>query len=151
MSHPSERATKKTIAQRFVWPGMQKDIANWAKTCLCLPCQRAKIHRHNHRIPEQIDIVGPLPSAEGLRYCLTMIDRTTRRPEATPIADISADTVVNAFFNMWVARFGAPSVITTDRGAQFESAIFEAMTKLIRSRRIWTTAYHLQSNGMIER
>lgn len=161
LSHPSGKATRKAIAQRFVWPGMQKDIANWAKTCL--PCQKAKIHRHNHRIPEQIpvpddrfqhvhiDIVGPLPNSKGLRYCLTMIDRTTRWPEATPIADISADTVTNAFFNTWIARFGAPSVITTDRGAQFESAIFEAMTKLIGSRRIRTTAYHPQSNGIIER
>jgi len=30
LTHPSGR-TRKTIAQRFVWPGMQKDIANWAK------------------------------------------------------------------------------------------------------------------------
>jgi len=161
LSHPSGRTTKKTIAQRFVWPGMQKDIANWAKTCL--PCQRAKVHRHNHRIPERIpvpddrfqhvhlDIVGPLPNSKGMRYCLTMIDRTTRWPEATPIADTSADTVTDAFFNTWIARFGAPYMITTDRGAQFESAIFEAMVKLIGSRRIRTTAYHPQANGMIER
>ncbi|GAB1868682.1 RNA-directed DNA polymerase [Camponotus japonicus] len=80
-----------------------------------------------------------------------MIDRTTRWPEATPIADTSADTVTDAFFNTWIARFGAPYMITTDRGAQFESAIFEAMVKLIGSRRIRTTAYHPQANGMVER
>lgn len=160
-SHPSGRATKRTIAQRFVWPGMQRDIANWAKTCL--PCQRAKVHRHNHRIPEQIpvpddrfqhvhlDIVGPLPISRGMKYCLTMIDRTTRWPEATPIANTSADTVTETFFNTWVARFGAPSIITTDRGAQFESAMFETMIKLIGSQRTRTTAYHPQANGLIER
>lgn len=69
-SHPSGRVTKKIIAKQFVWPGMQKDIADWAKTCL--PCQRAKIHRHISRRPEQIpvpddrfqhvhiDIIGPV-------------------------------------------------------------------------------------------
>ncbi|XP_029174517.1 uncharacterized protein LOC114943104 [Nylanderia fulva] len=80
-----------------------------------------------------------------------MIDRTTRWPETTPIADCTADTVVDAFFNTWISRYGSPTTITTDRGAQFESALFDALVKLIGSRRIRTTAYHPQSNGMIER
>jgi len=161
VSHPSGRVTKKMIAQRFVWPSMQKDITYWAKTCLA--CQKAKIHRHNIRTPEQIlvpderfshihlDIVGPLPPSKGFRYCLTMIDRTTRWPEATPIPDCTADTITTAFFSTWISRYGAPALITTDRGAQFESALFDALVKLIGSRRIRTTAYHPQSNGMIER
>lgn len=140
---------------------MQKDITKWAKTCL--PCQRSKIHRHNIRNPERIqvpddrfhqvhlDVVGPLPIVDGYRYCLTMIDRTTRWPEAAPLRDITADTIANTFFNTWVTRFGAPAVITTDRGAQFESPIFEAVVKLVGSERTRTTAYHPQSNGIIER
>ncbi|KMQ86215.1 gag-pol polyprotein [Lasius niger] len=160
-SHPGIKATRKTIAQRFIWPSINKDVADWVRTCL--PCQRAKIQRHNQRIPEHIsipderfqhvhlDIVGPLPMVKGNKYCLTMIDRYTRWPEAAPIADTSADTIATVFFTTWVARFGAPALITTDRGSQFESLIFEALTKLIGSRRIRTTAYHPQSNGMIER
>lgn len=137
---------------------MNKDVADWVRTCL--PCQRAKIQRHNQsRIPEHIgilderfqhihlDIIGPLPTVKGNKYCLTMIDRYTRWPEAAPLADISVDTI--AFLTNWVARFGAPAVITTDRGSQFESLIF--LTRLIGSRRIRATAYHPQANGMIER
>lgn len=160
-SHPGAKATRKLIAQQFVWPSMRKDITNWSKTCL--RCQRAKIQRHNVRTPEQIempddrfhqvhiDIVGPLPLSEGFRYCLTMMDRTTRWPEAVPINNTSADTVATTFFNAWISRFGAPAVITTDRGAQFESAVFEALARMIGSRHNRTTAYHPQSNGIIER
>lgn len=57
VSHPGVRATKQLIARRFVWPGLNKDVARWVKACLA--CQRAKIHRHNHTIPEREGHVSP--------------------------------------------------------------------------------------------
>ncbi|XP_043493635.1 uncharacterized protein LOC122518668 [Polistes fuscatus] len=87
---------------------------------------KSKIQRHTKNAPERIpipdtrfhhvhiDIVGPLPLSRGYRYCLTMIDRFTKWPEAIPIADMSADSVTKAFFSGWVARFGAPAIVTTD-------------------------------------
>jgi len=94
------------IAQRYAWPSMQKNITY---------CQRSKIYRHNIRNPEQIpvsderflyihlDVVGPL--LKGFRYCLTMIDRTTRWPEATLVPDCTADNLITAFFNTWISRY----------------------------------------------
>jgi len=71
-------------------------------------------------------------------------------PEATSIPDCTVDTIITAFFNKWISRYGTPATITTDRGAQFESALFETLIKLIGSRRIRITAYHPQSNRIIE-
>ncbi|KAG5324085.1 POL4 protein, partial [Pseudoatta argentina] len=161
MSHPSGRATHRQIAQKFVWPSMAKDIKEWARTCLA--CQQSKIHRHNHTPPTRIpvpdtrfehvhiDIVGPLPPSKSFRYLLTMIDRFTRWPEAIPLQDCTANTVAKMFFTHWVARFGAPRLITTDQGSQFEAQLFNTLAKLIRSKRCRTTAYHPESNGIIER
>ena len=89
--------------------------------------------------------------SRGYRYCLTVIDRFTRWPEATPLKDIMAETIVDAFFETWVARFGTPAQITTDRGSQFCSQLFDALAKIIGSRTRRTTAYHPQSNGTVER
>ena len=161
LGHQSDRATKPLINTRFVWHGMNIDIARWCRSCK--GCQTAKVSRHNTPVlgkftePTErfdhvhIDIVGPLPHANGFRYLLTCVDRFTRWPEAIPIVDIRAETVADAFFSGWIARYGTPATITTDRGAQFESKLWDNLCNqfgIIRNR---TTSYHPQSNGMVER
>ena len=161
LGHPSHRATRPLINTRFVWHGMNIDIARWCRTCK--GCQTAKVSRHNTPVfgkftePTErfdhvyVDIVGPLPYADGFRYLLTCVDRFTRWPEAIPMVDIRAETVADAFFSGWIARYGTPATITTDRGAQFESKLCDSLCNqfgIIRSR---TTSYHPQSNGMVER
>ena len=161
LGHPSHRATKPLINTRFVWHGMNIDIARWCRTCK--GCQTAKVSRHNTPVYGKfteptarfdhvhIDIVGPLPYANGFRYLLTCVDRFTRWPEAIPIVDIRAKTVADAFFSGWIARYGTPATITTDRGAQFESKLWDNLCNQFGIIRNHTTSYHPQSNGMVER
>lgn len=161
LAHPSVRATRQQIRQKFVWPGMNKQIAQWTRSCLS--CQTAKIQRHVKTIPEKIatpderfrhihmDLIGPLPICKGFRYCLTIIDRYTRWPEAIPMTDITAESVAKTFFESWVARFGVPTVITTDQGTQFEAELFKKLTELLGCSRTRSSPYHPQSNGIIER
>ena len=122
LGHPLHRATKPLINTRFVWHGMNIDIAQWCRSCK--GCQTTKISRHNKPVfgkfdePTErfnhihIDIVGPLPYADGFRYLLTCVDRFTRWPEAIPLVDIRAETVADAFFSGWIAQFGTPATIT---------------------------------------
>ena len=161
LSHPGIKASRKLIQQRFVWPEMLKDIANWTRSCL--QCQKSKIHRHTSsplqkfNLPPyrfshvHLDLVGPLPSSNGYSYLLTCIDRFTRWPEAVPITDISADTVAKQFYSSWISRFGVPEQISTDQGRQFESQLFNSLSRYLGTHKVRTSPYHPIANGIVER
>jgi hypothetical protein len=99
-----------------------------------------------------VDIVGPLPvSSQGFKYLFTMLDRTTRWLEAVPLRSVEAATCAAAFVDSWVARFGVPAQLTSDQGRQFTSAVWSHLSQQLGVQHINTTAYHPQSNGVVER
>ncbi|XP_061568530.1 LOW QUALITY PROTEIN: uncharacterized protein K02A2.6-like [Cololabis saira] len=161
LSHPGIRASVKLVGAKFVWPGLRREVKEWAAACVA--CQRAKVHQHTKAplepfpIPARrfdhvhIDLVGPLPPSQGYTHLLTMVDRTTRWPEAVPLSSTGSKDVARAFLGAWVSRFGVPSDITSDRGPQFISELWSSLAEALGVQVHRTTAYHPQANGLCER
>ena len=161
LSHPGIETTKKLVSTKFVWHGLKKYIGQRAKQCL--ECQRSKVQRHTkaplQKLPTpksrfghvQIDLVGPLPVCQGFEYLMTVVDRFTRWPEAVPIKDMKAPTVAKAYVTNWVSRMGVPADMTSDRGVQFVSRLWQAMSEYLGTQLHPTTSYHPQANGLVER
>jgi hypothetical protein len=162
LAHPGIRATRQLILSRFVWPGLASQVAAWCRDCQ--QCQRAKvtsqpasppglitnpIQRFSHI---HIDLVGPLPaSREGFTHLFTVVDKSTHWVEAIPLRSTSAACCAEAQVSSWVARFGVPEQVTSDRGRQFCSSVWDALTHQLGVKMRFTTPYHPQSNGVVER
>ena len=161
LSHPSIRTTRNLVSSKFVWHGLKKQVGEWAKQCVA--CQTSKVQRHIRApfskidIPLRrfdhihVDIVGPLPPSQGISYLFTIVDRFTRWPEAIPLVETSAKACAEALVSQWVSRFGVPSEISSDRGAQFTSKLWSSMAQQLGTHHTRTTAYHPQANGLVER
>ena len=161
LAHTGVRPTQRAIAARFVWHSMKKDVQRWCKECH--DCQASKIHHHTRAplvtpIPPaarfsalHVDLVGPLPVSEGMSYLFTVVDRFTRWPEAIPMPDSRTETCAKALIRHWIARFGTPADLASDRGPQFTSDLWKDLNKLLGIKHSPTTAYHPQANGMVER
>jgi hypothetical protein len=65
---------------------------------------------------------------------------------ATAAADCA-----EVFIAGWVARYSVPAADTSDRGVQFASAFWAAMSSRLGIKHKLTTAFHPQANGAVER
>ncbi len=153
LSHPSIRVTRKLVNAKFMWWGLSKQVGQWARECL--DCQRSKVQRHvkaplqKFEVPQRrfdhihVDIVGPLPPSRGYTHLLTIVDRFTRWPEAIPLTVTDTVACARALIFHWIARFGVPADMSSDRGPQFTSQLWANVTKLLGAKQHPTTAYHI--------
>lgn len=67
------------------------------------------------------------------------------------VISIEAEKVADVFVHHFICRFGTPDILHTDQGRNFDSALIKAMCKLLGIKKTRTTAYHPQSDGLVER
>lgn len=99
-----------------------------------------------------IDITGPFPKSENRNlYIRVVADYFSKFMEIFPLPNIEAETVADVIFKGWIKRHGCPGEIHTDQGSQFESRLFREMCKVLQINKARTTAFHLQSDEIVER
>ena len=85
-----------------------------------------------------------------VKNVLVMTDHFTRYALAVVTKDQMAKTVVKVFYEHFIAVFGAPAKLLSDRGANFTSALVEELCSAFGIQKCRTTAYHTQCNGQVE-
>jgi len=87
----------------------------------------------------------------GNKHILVICDYFTRWTEAYALPNKEAATVAKVLVSEWICRYGVPDAIHSDQGANFEASLFAEVAELLGMEKTRTTAYHPQSDGLVER
>ena len=160
-AHFGRNKTTEYILRPFTWPGLRHDVAEMYKRCqTCQKTARGSFQKAK-LVPLPVievpftriamDMVGPLPRTEdGHRYILTIVDYGSRYPDAIPLRTTSSQDVAEALLE-YFSRVGLPKEILTDRGSNFTSDLMDKLYQMLGIHGIRTSAYHPQTDGMVER
>ncbi|CAC5393704.1 unnamed protein product [Mytilus coruscus] len=151
------------IQDRFYWKGMYSDVEFWCKSCV--DCATKKTPKHRPKAPLNplpavsgpfdrvaVDVLGPFPPTyNSNKYMLIFSDYLTRWPEAIPVPNADATTTAKVFIEEVVCRHGAPRQLLSDNGKNFRSNLVKEICKLMNTKKTFTTAYHPETDGLVER
>jgi hypothetical protein len=159
--HRGMNKTYKAIKAGFHWSNMRQEIGDYVKKCKS--CQINKLLGPKNKAPMEItttadrpfdkcclDIVGPLPeTGKGSRYILTFQDDLRKLVTAIPILQQDAETIDREFVINVTLKMGTPKQVLTDQGANFLSDIFKNVCKLLKIKKLQTTAFRPESDGSL--
>src|SRR5215208_1624765 len=88
---------------------------------------------------------------KGNRYVITAIDYFTRFPEARAVPRATAQEAAKFIYEEIICRHGIVDIIHSDQGTHFNNELIKALMKRCDMKHHQVTAYHPQSNGLVER
>ena len=99
-----------------------------------------------------LDILGELiKTPRGNCYMLVISDRFSKLIRTVPLKAVTASDVAKAFVHHWAFPYGAPIWLLSDNGKQFIAKLFRETCQMLGVKKLYTTTYHPQSNGQVER
>ena len=82
---------------------------------------------------------------------IVFTDYLTRYVVSVGIPNKSAPISAEVFVKEIICKFGAPESFLTDQGTNFVSELFEDVCKYLSIFKEYTTPYHPQTDGLVER
>ena len=154
--------TYEKLRDRFYWKGMYKDVEHWVRSCQ--DCATRKNPRNKYQAPLlpipvdaafsrlAVDVLGPLPITwSGNRYIVVFTEYLTKWPEIFAVKNADAVTIARLLTSEIIPRHGAPRTLLSDRGKNFLSTLVLEVCKLYSIKKLNTSSYHPQTDGLVER
>ncbi|GJT81764.1 reverse transcriptase domain-containing protein [Tanacetum coccineum] len=162
--HPGADKMYYDLRDRYWWPGMKKDIAEYVSKCLTCLKVKAEHQRPSGLLQQPeipvwkwegiaMDFVTKLPrTSSGHDTIWVIVDRLTKSAHFLPMReDYKMERLARLYLNEIVARHGVPISIISDRDSRFTSRFWQSMQEALGTRLDMSTAYHPQTDGQSER
>ena len=162
--HLGVQRTLYKVRKHFFWKGMTGHIREFVESCSVYQVAKSdptlnygKLQSTN--IPEKkwtevsLDFITDLPLTRGMKDSVrTVIDKATRMVHLIPCKkSITAAETAKLYWGQVVKLHGVPRILYSDRGTQFTSQFWKTLWGLTGTQLRYSTAYHPQTQGVVER
>ena len=162
--HPGSNKVYQDMKQYYWWRGMKKGISEYVSKCLI--CQQVKVE---HQVP--FGLLNSLPIPQWKWENITMdfisgfpltqrkhdsvwviVDRLTKSTHFLPVRlDYSMDRLAELYVSEIFRLHGIPLSIVSNRDPQFTSRFWKELQSAFDTRLNFSTDFHPQTDGQIER
>ena len=162
-SHQGQQRTLALAQERLWWPMIAEDCHAIVRGCLCCQAFEGEVPRAPlcpirvytplelvHLNYTNIESTMELNKPPMVKNVLMMTDHFTKYTLMVVMKDQTAKTVTKVFYECFIAVFGVPAKLLSDRGVNFTSALVEELCATFGIWKCRTTAYHAQCNGQVE-
>ena len=141
LGHQGKTCTYCLIKCQYYWKGMNKDISKYITNCTLCHREKVKVQTYplqmtEWNIPDRpfdkiaINLMTECETSTSRnKHILTIIDHLTGWPEAFPILDKSADTIVSTFINHYLPVHMCPRYNLSDKGTEFKNTLMDQVLK----------------------
>jgi hypothetical protein len=162
--HPGREKMYQDLKKRFWWYSMKKEIAEYV--AVCDSCQRIK---EEHQRPAGLlqplqfrqwkwdeigmDFIVGLPRTRaGYDSIWVVVDRLTKAAHFIPVkTTYNSAVLAELYMARIVCLHGVSKKIVSDRSTQFTSHFWHQFHEALGTHLKFSSAYHPQTNGQIER
>ena len=161
--HQGQARTLALAQERFWWLTLVEDCKAMIRGCL-------HCHAFEGAIPKallcpirvyvplelmhmdfmSIETDMELNKPPGVKNVLVITDHFTRYAMAFVTRDQTAKMVARVLYKQFIAIFGVPAKLLSDRGANFTSRLVKELCSVFGIQKYCTTLYHAQCNGQVE-
>ena len=158
--HFSGNRLYNVLVRHWWWQGMYTDTLQHCRNCP----QCAVVHGSGRRtkpplqpipVERAFQILGvdvmDLPKTERGNQHVVFQDFLTKWPMVFPVPDQKAVRIARLLADEVIPNIGVPEALLSDRGTNLLSHLMLDLCKLLGIKKLNTTAYHPQCDGMVER
>jgi hypothetical protein len=162
--HPGNTKMYMDLKERFWWPNMKREIAEYI--AVCDVCSRVKAGHQRPAgllqplpIPDWkwdkvgMDFITGLPKTKsGYDSIWVVVDHLTKVAHFIPVkTTYTSAKLAKVYMKEIVRLHGVPKGIVSDRGTQFTSHFWRQLHESLGTRLEFSTAFHPQTDGQTER